>query len=38
MSWQKEVDELRRREAMARLDKVRSPLRKPGPRSFGYRP
>jgi hypothetical protein len=74
MSWQPEIDELRRREEMARRmggpdNKVRSPfrtaerfgieeiidprdtrplhcefanlaapMRKPGPRSFGYRP
>ena len=68
MSWQPEIDDLRRREEMARRmggpDKIKrqhdggkltvdprdtrpllcefanlaAPMRKPGPRSFGYRP
>jgi hypothetical protein len=47
MGWEKEVEELRRREAMARRiggpDKIKfahpaAPMSKPGPRSFGYRP
>ncbi len=41
MSWQKELDELSRRKALAALTEfaaLAAPLRTPGPPSFGYRP
>ena len=48
MSWQPEIDELRRRAEiiaprdtrplLCELANLAAPMRKPGPRSFGYRP
>ena len=35
MSWQPEIDE---RPLLCAFAKLAPPIRKPGPRSFGYRP